>query len=373
MTAAATAAAVNYNRAVERHTVGVLETLVGPERTKEAMGRFLIAFRVAAAKAPTLREAPPEQVAEAVALCALTGLMPGGPLPDCYLIPRKSKHPSMGQWTVPGLQWMISFRGLRKLVERTGVELEVVPVFRGEEFFVRRGLTPTVEHVPDYMGEVERTWDNLALVYVVAQRGQKAPRFEIIARADIEKRRDSSDAWKRRKDGPWKDWPVEMALKTAVRYAVSRGLVPLDDIGTAAYQVDGLADATDDRIEVVDVRDHQARPLIGARKGMAGLRDVVEEVAATRAAPDPVVDEAEAEKEAEKAKVRELVKRCSDLLDRIPGEQHGELKRRADMQPTVGLGRYGADKLITLHGLLVEAEKAQPRTPAVDDDPFGGE
>jgi phage RecT family recombinase len=376
-----TTAAANYNRAVQRHMGEVLESLVGPERCKEAAGRFTLAFRVAAAKAPQLREAPPAQVAEAVALCALTGLMPGGPLPDCYLIPRKSKHPSTGKWTVPGLQWMLSFRGLRKLVERTGVELEVVPVFRGEDFAVRRGLDPTIEHVPDYMGEVERTWENLALVYVVARRGRKSPtRFEVISKADIEARRNSSDAWKRGGSSPWKDWPIEMALKTAVRYAVSRGLVPLDDIGTAAYQVDGLADAPREDIEVVDVREHQAevRQLDVRRTGMAGLRDVVDEVATTRPLrpapepePEPVVDE---EKESEKARAREIAQRCADILGRLPTEMHKDLKTQADMQPTTSISRYGSDKLLALHVLLVEAEKAHGAKDAVDDsDPFGGE
>ena len=105
---AAKNAAQKYNRDVERFTVAYLTELVGPERVREAVARFKLSFRVAAAAAPQLREAPVEAVAQAIALCALTDLQPGGPLPDCYLIPRKSKNPETGRWDVPGVQWMIS-------------------------------------------------------------------------------------------------------------------------------------------------------------------------------------------------------------------------------------------------------------------------
>lgn len=365
---AARMAAEKYTREVEIRTVAYLSELVGPERVREAVARFQLSFRVAAAAAPQLREAPVSAVAEAIALCALTDLKPGGPLPDCYLIPRKSKNPQTGQWDIPGLQWMISFRGLRKLAERSGVDLEAVPVFRGEDFTVRRGLTPTLEHNPDYMGTVARTWDNLALVYVVARhRNGRPPTFEVVSRHDIERRRDNSDAYKRQKSGPWIDWPVEMALKTAIRYAISRGLVPLDEVGQVAFDADGKQDA----IEVID-----APPVVDARQltsnptGSDAVRARLEELQGSAPAnpPPPRDRDAEAEKEAEKAQRRALVDECTTLEKRFDSDGVRSFRDAAVIDRTGSLGRLGAAKLTTYRDLMAGAAAAIE--PAADDLPF---
>ena len=68
--------------------------------------------------------------------------------------------------------------------------------------------------------------------------------FVVVRKKDIEKRRNNSDAWRRNKStSPWGQWPVEMALKTGIRYAISRGLVYLDEQSSRAFEQDGIQDA----------------------------------------------------------------------------------------------------------------------------------
>ena len=381
---AAKNAAQKYNRDVERFTVAYLTELVGPERVREAVARFKLSFRVAAAAAPQLREAPVEAVAQAIALCALTDLQPGGPLPDCYLIPRKSKNPATGRWDVPGVQWMISYRGLRKLAERSGFALDVVPVFEGEEFGISRGLTPTLTHVPDYLGAVDRSWDRLLLVYVISTPRRGAgdrPRFEIITKAEIEKRRDSSDAWQRFKAGRasssvWADWPIEMALKTAARYAISRGLVPLDDVGKVAYQADGVQDA--DVVEAGPVIVEPMQIAAAPARGMDGLRQRLEEIEPVRT-PATVTTvttvEGRPTKEETRQRVGELAASCRAMEAQLGGDGVNRARDSIGMQRTSSLGRMG---VATLEGYLdalsVWLDILEPKPaaePVADDLPFG--
>ena len=127
-------------------------------------------------------------------------------------------------------------------MSRTGTRIRARFVLEGERFEVAEGLNPDIIHVPDL--ELEPTWDNLKAVYVVAHYPDGNSDFVVVRKKDIEKRRNNSDAWKRNsKKSPWGQWPVEMALKTGIRYAISRGLVYLDEQSSQAFEQDGIQDA----------------------------------------------------------------------------------------------------------------------------------
>ena len=105
--------AQQYGRSVESLAMRELEKVLGSEEGKKAAARTALAFRATALANPTVYECDAGSVASCVAISALTNLMPGGPNPDCYLVPRRVK----GQQT---LNWMISHRGLQKLATRAG-------------------------------------------------------------------------------------------------------------------------------------------------------------------------------------------------------------------------------------------------------------
>lgn len=235
--------AVQFRNNVESKASDFLQTMVGTEEGAQAAGRVALAFRQAAQVNDRLYSCDPASVAQAVALSAMTGLMPGGPLPDVYLLPRGKT-----------LQWQVSHRGFAKLAARGGVRLRTKAVFESDTFHVIEGTEPKLEHVPDL--NAQQSWESLTAVYVVAHYKDGSKDFVVIRKADIEKRRANSDAWKRNKNqSPWGQWPIEMALKTGLRYAFARGIVPMDDTTSNAYDHDGKQDAIAEDLKVVEMND----------------------------------------------------------------------------------------------------------------------
>mgnify|MGYP004448952377 CR=1 FL=1 len=260
-----------FRNVVELKASDFLQSMVGTENGAKAAGMVALAFRQAAQANDRLYSCEPASVAQAVALSAITGLMPGGPLPDVYLLPRGNQ-----------LQWQVSHRGFAKLAGRNGVRLRTKAVFDSDTFSVQEGTDPKLVHVPDL--DAEQSWDSLIAVYVVAHYPDGQKDFVVIRKADIEKRRANSDAWKRNaKRSPWGTWPIEMALKTGIRYAIARGIVPLDDDATAAYMHDGQNDAPTEAAVVEPVVEEANEP--------GGGMDVLQGAVAQLTGDDTIGDE----------------------------------------------------------------------------------
>jgi phage RecT family recombinase len=242
---------------------------VDRQQVARSVDRVMVSFRQQSAANPTLLECTPASVARAIALSALTGLLPGGPLPDVYLLPQKVA----GQQT---LDWRISWRGYVTLCARAGYRLRAVHVFDGDEFDYCEGLVPDLTHRPAQ--DAEQSWDTMRAVYVVAHPVQAGPPvFMVVPRRIIEARRAVSQS---RDNGPWRQWPLEMALKAAIRYAVQRGLVPLDDVAAYAHGEDA---------DVIEAPTEQApaqtrRPTATARDLLLGA----DEAPADEPPPAPV-------------------------------------------------------------------------------------
>jgi recombination protein RecT len=240
-------AAQQYRTRVERYAKKYIEELFGSKAGQEAAGRMSMAFRLAAQKDERLYTVPPEDVAQCIALSAMTNLMPGGPFPEVYINFRHQKNPQTGRWDLPGVQWTISYRGMMTLVGRAGYDIEPYTVHDCDDFGYSLGMNPDLQHVP---GDGEHTWDTLTHAYVVVwPKGGGRTKFRVIDKAAIEERRARSDSYRRfKRDGtkcPWSDWPVEQAMKTAIRYAVQRGIVQLDRVGQVAMDQDGQRDVID--------------------------------------------------------------------------------------------------------------------------------
>lgn len=245
-----------YGAKVQEFATNMLTQMISNEDAlREAIGRVGIAYRAAAAADPDLYDCSPQSIVKAIAMSALTGLMPGGPMPDVYL------HRQSGE-----LEWSVSYRGLVKMGSRDGTMLQAVPVFVSDEFTIERGLNPNIIHLPDPSGD--RTFDALVGVYVVAIRPNGHKVFEYMSVEDVKKRRAISRSWNGRRQNmsPWHNWPVEMALKTGYRYAIQRGLVPIHDTMTAVLQYEDKYNH-----DVVDVQ-HRPQQAIPARPPAPRLR-----------------------------------------------------------------------------------------------------
>lgn len=238
--------AQNYGRTVESMAKRELERILGSEQGAKAAAQVALAFRATATANPTVYDCHPGSVASCVAMSALTNLMPGGPNPDVYLVPRRTKG-------VQQLNWMITHRGLAKLAVRAGYQVRARAVYRGEEFTFEEGDTLVVRHVPDLDGA--HSYDDLRGVLVQVYRLSDNVRIaaDFVNKATIERRKAQSDSAKSG-SGPWASWPVEMALKTAIKYLFARGGVPMDDTATRE------ALAADER----DAIDTTATPVVEA-------------------------------------------------------------------------------------------------------------
>lgn len=211
----------SYAQFVDRITTQVIAAMpltVPDADLKRARARFRVAFSADAQQA--LQECTPESVARAIVLSAMSGLYPGGPRPDVWLIPRRNKH----KGNALEAQWQMSFRGCIRLGRRAGWELEPVLVFEGEKFEIQEGSNPTLVHVRNL--DLPKTWESLRYAYVrVYPDGRRdQARIAYLTKAEIQKRRS-----KAQDDSIWREWPLEMVYKTMCLYAGNREMFPTDD------------------------------------------------------------------------------------------------------------------------------------------------
>lgn len=246
-----------------------LTDLVGEERARDAAGRMMVALRQLGLTNPKLYQCTQESVAQAIAMCALTGLMPGGAYPGCYLIPREQNVKVGTEWQkVTRMNWQMSWRGMTTLAKRAGWDVRCYPVHRAEPFEVVYDPAPRPVYRPSPDVSV-LVWDDLRGCVVYATNRETGAAESLWVPVDIlDARRQSSDSYCRAEDdyrkwkaggergkepapSVWHTWPIEMAMKAAIRYAVSRGLVPLDD----DWQIAEAEDIAHDRREVQDSGD----------------------------------------------------------------------------------------------------------------------
>jgi recombinational DNA repair protein RecT len=196
---------------------------------RAAIERLAAQFRRMALKNPKLYACTPESVGQAIGFCVTTGLLPGGVKAQVDLIPRNATVKVDGKdQKVLELNTQVSWRGYVALAARAGRRVKAVPVFDGEPFVHIEGLDEELTHQPDPDEKGYWTWDALRAVYVVV-RDAKNPvdrDFIVLYRKGIQRRRGLAQSTKF-----WDNWPVEMSLKTGIRYAYDRGMLQLDEVG----------------------------------------------------------------------------------------------------------------------------------------------
>lgn len=238
----------------------ILTDILGTEQAKAAATRIAVALNVLAKRNPDVYGCDPQSIGECIAACALSGLMVGGSVPTCYVIPRRN----FGKLE---LSFTLGFRGMIALAHRAGFLIEPFPVYpeRVPKFDAAgRFVIPTTRQPP-----VNRSLDNLIGVLVKVRRMADGMDFgDHFVEADlIEERRAKSDAWQRgqhdekKRASPWYEFEEAMMLKTAIRYVTARGMVPLDDAGQRALEYDGKRDNVIDAPSesVAQTREQPAR------------------------------------------------------------------------------------------------------------------
>lgn len=193
----------------------MLSQMYGEERAKVAAGRISLAIASARAGARNAADfdraamQSPASLAQCVAVSAATELYPGGPNPPCYIIPQGGR-----------LNWRLSHRGVCILASRAGYHVQAVPVHVEDKIRVSFGQVTEHEYSDDPI-----SLDDLAGVIVVVRRiGDPEPlvRNWVSVKRILERKRKT-------RTGPvWNNWPVEMAMKTAILYTAARGTMPVE-------------------------------------------------------------------------------------------------------------------------------------------------
>lgn len=216
--------------------VAAVTHVAGVDNIDAARARMMLAFSQSA-HAAGLAKCSGESVAYCIALSAITGLMPGGPRPDVWIIPRRRNVAPKGKPPeyITEANWQLSAVGAKRLAFMAGYDAEALLIHKADFLEIGRGSSgDSFVHRPDI--DTPPTWDNLrAGVIRVTSPGGRAT-WEILRKVEIVKRREKAET-----DAVWREWPLEMAKKTLYLYGASREMWPLSEAARMAVQADHLA------------------------------------------------------------------------------------------------------------------------------------
>lgn len=313
----------------------LLTSWVGEERSKEAVGRTAAALSASAASAKDPRDfysCTPESIGTVIAVSALTGIMPStGAAALAYAVPQRPRANEP-----PALQYMLSHRGLNALAARCDKTMIAVPIGHDDEIEVQEDnevkiIKRDVDNPPATIEELR----GVVLIVKSVSSGtiitkQFVPKSTILKRKQVSRSASSSYS-------PWATWPIEMAMKTAMHYAVSRGWCVIDDTTSVkALSVES------------DMDLHEQRP---QRPTLKGIASQVQEP--TEPLGDETID------------VEPEQMESADLLEPVDEPQQSEPAKPAD-NSTPGLLKPFQDlldKCSTVSEIVAVKEKAQKDLP----------
>ncbi len=188
------------------------------------VNRFSAALMADVRANQKLSECSPMSIVSSYVRAIQMGLEPGFNLGLCYFVPYK------GECTL-----IIGYRGMMELAYRSGkvAAISSRPVYENDHFEVELGTSEKIIHRPA-IGDR----GSMVAVYAVAKLKDGGTHFEVLDMNDIEKAKRASKA---SNFGPWKDYPDEMARKTAVRRLFK--YLPVSTEFNRAITVDDRADS----------------------------------------------------------------------------------------------------------------------------------
>ena len=202
---------------------------------------------LASMKNPQLEKCSQSSVATALVQAAQLGFTDvSGTLGQCYLVPYNGV-----------CQLIIGYRGMIELARRSGevVSLDAQPVFKGDVFERTLGDNPSFVHKP---GDGEQAYGNLVGCYVIARFKDGGIHRSFMRKAEIDAVKKNS--------GPWREHPIQMALKTVVRRAFKWWPMSLDlqrdlqEMGTKAESRALAEDILDVEATVIENEEAPALP-----------------------------------------------------------------------------------------------------------------
>lgn len=300
----------------------LLSEWVGEERAREATGRIAAAMSASASAARNPADfyaCTPQSIGVCVALSALTGIMPGtGSTALAYVYPRRPRKNE-----APQLQYSLSHRGLNALAKRCGLTMVATPVGTADKLAITSDGEVEVQALD--LDNPPTDWDELRGVMVVTKEtayGRILHRGWVPKKLIAERRKlslsDKSDY------SPWKTWPVEMAIKTAMHYAVSRGWCVIDDTeATRALSADSEQDYQ-------DAHEPPAGPPATGRQSLRAPATAAEEQPSEggQEEGEPPADEPPAADPHEQLNIQDFIDQAQEQIQKAEREEDVETVRR---------------------------------------------
>lgn len=150
-----------------------------------------------------LRDCTRASFLRALIECVTCGLEPNTPLNHAWLIPYGNEA-----------KFQVGYQGLMTLAYRSDRIDTIMAecVFAGERFKHLKGLTPTIDHEPEY--EIDRTEHTLEFVYAYAYiTGSTRPIYTVLPKKELDTYRARSKA---KGKGPWISDPLPMYRKVGL-------------------------------------------------------------------------------------------------------------------------------------------------------------
>jgi len=222
--------------------------------TDEKKANRFTAMALTIANSKELSECTEESIVEALMGVAMLNLSPDKNLGQAYVVPYGTKNGKVAQ-----LQ--IGYKGYISILDRSGYSVKAFPVYDVDEFAVEvspDGWDETIHFKPNFEerdeGNPKWEWEHLKYVVALAKDKRTGEIYKLVMnKKQIDKIRRMSASQKvydskTKKylitDEPiyiWADFPIEMALKTAIKKLAKT--LPLDEFGAKAIAIEDLNEA----------------------------------------------------------------------------------------------------------------------------------
>ncbi len=225
---------------------------------KERADRFYAAA-VEVASDYQLSQCNPDSVVKACLTVAMLDLNIDRVSSEVYLVPFKTKKG--GKLA----QLIVSARGYKKIAARYGIQIKEFAVFDCDEFdYSFDGWEEKIAYRPNFDERMDDDpkWakEHLKCVFAVAKLPNGETAVEVMSRALIDKHRNAGQ----NADGDvWKQWFIEMALKTVVKKLAKK--LPMGDglmkaVAAEVVEETEYIEAKPAKVPEVDLNKIQAKP-----------------------------------------------------------------------------------------------------------------
>jgi recombination protein RecT len=184
---------------------------------------------------PALLDCSPASLFGGVIQAGQLGLVIGGPLGECYLVPFSNRKKQCKEAAL-----IVGYKGYLQLAHRSAMVRRITPrvVRKGDGFTVRYGSDQVIIHSP-----VRNSREEATDFYTVVETVTGGLDFEVITREEAVAHRDRYSLAK--DSGPWADMSVNggfeaMAMKTTIRKLAKR--LPMSPEMSTATGLEDMAE-----------------------------------------------------------------------------------------------------------------------------------